>query len=140
MTIPLDFKDASKRIPLAKFLSSATEPGFYAVTNAVGMRLGQYSLCERKADGTVEQLTYHGVNDGVLSPEGWTQDAFFVRLPRRPRTDLVRMDWLIKTRRVAEIMVDGKKEDCWHYGIAAASGIELREAIDLAMDAEEKKE
>ena len=55
-------------------------------------------------------------------------------------TDKSRLDWLEKHPRLAQIIINGKAEDCYLYAVSGAPGLKLREIIDTAMRSEISKE
>ena len=54
---------------------------------------------------------------------------------RKPRKDTLMLDWLALHPRGAQIVIDGKTQDCIFWGISSAPNNTLREAIIAAMDA-----
>lgn len=44
--------------------------------------------------------------------------------------DAGRLDWLEANRRLSEIIINGKSQDCYFYGVVGAAGLSLREVID----------
>ena len=53
--------------------------------------------------------------------------------------DAERLDWLGAHPRVAEAFIEGKKVDCYLYGVSCAPKWTVREAIDAAIAARKEQ-
>lgn len=57
---------------ISKMLST---PGFYCVSDKEGLQLGSYAVVEILPNGDCHQLDPKGARDGLLSANGWHDDA-----------------------------------------------------------------
>ena len=94
------------------------------------LRLGPCKVLQRLEDGVVEQDYILASDYDDLAAEN---AALKARLAEAER-DATRLQWLADNPRGAQIVVDGKTQDCVLWGISADPRITLREAIDAAID------